>query len=188
MQSWQWCQNGQFSIFVKNLNNNQMSCGKTSEVLGFFSPPAIRSTTKVMFSVCLFTGGVPVVQNFATRCPTDLLGEEGVPVVQNFATRCPTDLLGGGSEFWMFRLSGVLGGGGPKKKFVQIFFFCVFGDDQAGGTGGTPLVVTKEDCLVVLVFLSAPLKLKLFYRYREEFDKTRWSCPWNSNQNYRVQV
>ena len=61
--------------------------------------------TKVMFSVCLSKGGggIPVVPNFATRCPTVLAGR-GVPGVPNFATRCPTVLAGGGGwqekNFW----------------------------------------------------------------------------------------
>ena len=30
------------------------------------------------------------------------------------------------------------------------FFLCVFGHDQVGGVGGTPLAVTQEDCLVYI--------------------------------------
>ena len=67
-----------------------------------------------VFSLSVRGGGVPVVQNFATRCPTDLLG--GGTVVQNFATRCPTDLLrGGGPKFFFY------------KYFSPNFFFrCYF--------------------------------------------------------------
>ena len=79
-----------------------------------------------MFLLCLSVtgGGVPVVQNFATRCPTDLLEGGGGPVVQNFATRCPTDLLGFFPKFF----SGVTSSAtsceawGLKFFFLQFFF------------------------------------------------------------------
>ena len=61
-----------------------------------YLPPANEVWGKVMFSVCLLTGG-------------------GVPVVQNFATRCPTD-LGGGSQIFFFRCH--LWWGVPKFFFL----------------------------------------------------------------------
>ena len=80
-----------------------------------------------VFSLSVHRGGVPVVQNFATRCPTDLLG--GVPLVQNFATRCPTDLLGGGSQIIFFSriffpvpLPMGWAGGSQLFFFSRIFF------------------------------------------------------------------
>ena len=62
--------------------------------------------------------GAPVIQNFATKCPTDLAG--GIPVVQIFATRCPTDIAGGPKKKKFGVTSGATsggGGGGSQKVF-----------------------------------------------------------------------
>ena len=64
----------------------------------------------------------------------------GLPVVQNFATRCPTDLFGGGPEFWSSECSEFLeflgeGGEVPNSEcseFLEFlggpnfFFWCYF--------------------------------------------------------------
>ena len=52
-----------------------------------------------MFTVCLFTGG-------------------GVPVIQNFVTRCPTDLAGGGSQKNYF--PNIIWGG--QKSYFSNYF------------------------------------------------------------------
>ena len=122
--------------------------------MAFLLPSATRSMTKVMFSVCLLTGGVHVVQNFSTRCPTDLVGGGVVPVVQIFTTRCPTDLVllpvgGGGGvqgEFffqiffpWIFS-NNFSGGGGPEFYFFQFYFFGWGGGGSGCYTTGVPLL------------------------------------------------
>ena len=86
---------------------------------------------KVMFSVFLSVhrgGGSLLFRILPPGVPLICLG--GGPIVQNFATSCPTDLLGGGGvpKFFFFQnfflgCHFCWGGGFPKFIYFQNFFF-----------------------------------------------------------------
>ena len=121
--------------------------------LSFYRPQYGKYDKGYVFSLTVNRGWVPVVQNFATICPTNLAGG-WVPVVQVFATRCPTELAGGsrfnttevppthkkvescfeifcGLFFWVF-VNYFLHFFGIFWQLLFDIFFCVFGHDQAG--------------------------------------------------------
>ena len=106
--------------------------------------------TKVMFSVCLSTegGGVRVVPNFATRCPTVLAGRGGgwgVPEIFFSQIFFP--------KFFPEYSSIIFRGEGPEAKKFAIFLWPKM-LLELGGAGGTPLTVTQEDCLVLLLYCT----------------------------------
>ena len=116
-------------------------------------PPTHGVWGKVMFSVCLFTGG------------------GGVPV--RWRGTCPMPSAGGGGY-----LSGA-----PPKTFLDFFLPRRRGGGgrgryaPCGHAGGLSCYPAK--CRNTIYF-----NLIRSYRYFCcSFDKTRWSCPRNSDQN-----
>ena len=106
----------------------------------------IRSMTKVMFSVCLLTGGA-----WSSAKSSGRSGGGGPLVPGSGGGTVPCPRSGGCLPY---------GGTPPKKNWGGIFFFGARSapevtpevNPEAGDAGGTPLAVTQEDRLDTIRF------------------------------------
>ena len=107
-----------------------------------------------MFSLCLSTGGgVPVVPNFATRCPS-VPGGSQKNYFQNYF---PNIILGGPQKNYFQNYFPNIILGGP-----QIFFSGVGSGATSGGGGGGPEFWSSE----LLDFLGGSRVLNFWISWR----------------------